>query len=374
METATQSRLRAIDVGRGLAVFLMIMVHTLWMYADEPTQAESLLGHVIHFIGKGSAAFLMCMGVSMVLSRNQSLRAALIRAVLLIAVGTGMNILKFVVPIAVLGTMPEKFIAAYGWESPLTFAQLRWLALTGDILQLAGLSFFFVALTKRYVPNRYAILAIALLIALVSRELSGLRIEVPGLYYLSELLFGGTYHAYFPVFPWMSFIFIGLFIGLSFKQTERSPREVFGQALYMGVPLLIVGGGVCLLYPDYNFGNFFHLGPGGVLYLAGINLVLLWLINRLVKQDTDNAVTRFLEYLSRRVTTLYVIQWTLICWGMGLIGYQTLNALQTLAMMPVMIALSLATQHGMELLIRLCKSRGKNGSRHRPVEASEVTH
>ncbi len=350
---SSHTRIRAIDVGRGLAVFLMIMVHTLWMYADVATQTQSTFGHIIHFIGKGSAAFLMCMGISMVMSRNQGLRSAIIRAGLLLLIGNGMNFLKFVVPIAVFGTMPENFIAAYGWEAPLSFAQLRWLTLTGDILQLAGFALIFVALARRFIHSRYTLLAIALLIAAVSRELSGLRVDIPGLYYLSELLFGGNYHVYFPVFPWMSFIFIGLFIGMSFKQTSRTPQEVFAGALAIGVTALLIGGGLCLLYPEYHFGNFFHLGPGGVLYLAGINLVLLWLINRLVKDQTDNAITRFLEYLSRRVTMLYVIQWTLICWGMGIIGYQTLNAWQTAAMMPVMIALSLAVQAGFERLPRL---------------------
>ena len=339
--TNQSPRLRAIDLGRGLAVFLMIMVHTLWMYADVATQTDSVLGQGIHFVGKGSAAFLMCMGVSLVLSRNQSLKSALLRSVLLLAVGYGMNLLKFVVPISVFGTMPDNFIAAYGWEAPLTFGQLRWLTLTGDILQLAGFSLVFVALAKRFIANRFIILGIAAAIALVSREVSGFRIDVPGLYYLSEIFFGGTYHVYFPIFPWLAFIFIGLFLGMSFQQTGRSPEAVFSDALKLGVPALVVGGGLCLWFPDYHFGNFFHLGPGGVIYLAGINLILLWFINQLVRNRPHNHLTRFFEHLSQRVTSLYVLQWTLICWGMGVVGYQTLNPWQTLAMMPVMISLTL---------------------------------
>jgi len=46
----------------------------------------------------------------------------------------------FLVPIAVFGTMPEAFIAAYGWSSPLGAAELGSLVLTGDILQMAGVS------------------------------------------------------------------------------------------------------------------------------------------------------------------------------------------------------------------------------------------
>ena len=155
-------------------------------------------------------------------------------------------------------------------------------------------------------------------------------------------------------FPWLSFIFIGLYIGMSFRQTGRTPEAVFNDSLKVGLPALVIGGGLCWWFPDYHFGNFFNLGPGGVVYLAGINLILLWAINQLTLRISRSRIFVFFEYLSRRVTTLYVIQWTLICWGMGLVGYQTLNAWQTLAMMPVMIALSLGTQAMLERLFRRC--------------------
>lgn len=350
----TASRLPTLDIGRGLAVFLMMMVHTLWMYGDHHTQTASLLGQVVHFIGKGSAAFLMCMGVSLVLSRRQGLASAIRRGAQLLLVGYTMNTLKFIVPIA-LGAMPESFIAAYGWHSPLQTDQLRWLLLTGDILQLAGVSTIFVAVVRHYLVNRYLMLVIALAIAALSRELSGLRFDIPGLYYISELLFGGTYHVYFPVFPWLAFIFIGLFLGLSFTQTQYSPRQVFSNAPYLGLPLVVIGGGLCLAWPRYHFGNFFHLGPGGVLYLAGINLMLMWAINALLGEGQNNVLTRFFSALSQRVTSLYVLHWTLICWGMAIVGYKSLNPWQTAAMMPLIIALSLSLHWGFEWLVRLLK-------------------
>jgi len=41
---------------------------------------------------------------------------------------------------------------------------------------------------------------------------------------------------------------------------------------------------------------------------------------------------------------MYIIQWTVICWGMGIVGYQQLNSWQVIAMIPVVIATSLLTQ------------------------------
>lgn len=347
----TSNRVRAIDLGRGIAVFLMIFVHTLWMYADTETQTNSLLGHVVHFVGKGTAGFLMCMGFSLVLSSKQSIASACKRGVVLMLAGYGMNILKFIVPISVFGTMPESFIEAYEWSSPLSTGQLVWLVQTGDILQMAGLSMFIAGLVRAYVHNKYAVLAIALFIAAISRELTGFQLDIPYLEYPFELLFGGNYHVYFPVFPWCSFILIGLFLGMLVRDANWDYNQVFDRGLYLALPGLIIGGALCLYAPEYHIGNFFHHGFGGVLWLAGINFLLLWIINKLVSGSTSNPVTRFLDYCSQRVTTMYVIQWTLICWGMGIIGFQTLNAWQTVALMPVMVALSFAVQQLLDITL-----------------------
>ena len=69
--THKPARILEIDFGRGLAVFLMMIVHTLWMYGDAATQSESWLGIAIHIIGKGTAAFLVAMGISVVVCKPQ---------------------------------------------------------------------------------------------------------------------------------------------------------------------------------------------------------------------------------------------------------------------------------------------------------------
>ena len=108
-------RLTAVDFVRGFSVFIMVCVHTLWMYGSSYTQGQSLLGEIIHLLGKGTAAFLIAMGISLLLSRHHSPRALAKRGVTILALGYGMNALKFVLPIA-LGVLPESFINAYGWS------------------------------------------------------------------------------------------------------------------------------------------------------------------------------------------------------------------------------------------------------------------
>ncbi|MCK8105045.1 MULTISPECIES: heparan-alpha-glucosaminide N-acetyltransferase domain-containing protein [Pseudoalteromonas] len=65
-------RLKTIDLVRGASVFIMIIVHTLWMYASTTLQSESAFGTVVHILGKGTASFLVAMGLFMALSRRQT--------------------------------------------------------------------------------------------------------------------------------------------------------------------------------------------------------------------------------------------------------------------------------------------------------------
>jgi len=342
--TNKPSRILEIDFGRGLAVFLMMIVHTLWMYGDSVTQSESWLGIAIHIIGKGTAAFLIAMGISLIISKPQTLVISLKRAAILLFFAYWMNFLKFIVPLEVFGSMPEEFINAYGLNSPLTFPQLRYIFLTGDILQMAAIALVIIAIIQRYVENKYGILAIAVLITFSSRFVSGYQPGIDGLDYVAKLFFSNHYQVYFPVFPWISFILFGMFLGKIIQQHKEDRTYMFTRLPLISIVCLVIGGSLCAWDFEYHFGNFFHLGPGGVIYLLGINSALLWLVHKIVHSGYTSLLTRFLYFCSERVTSMYIIQWTVICWGMGIVGYQQLNSWQVIAMIPVVIAISLLTQ------------------------------
>ncbi|EAT12474.1 DUF1624 domain-containing protein [Bermanella marisrubri] len=344
-------RVKEIDFGRGIAVFLMIFVHTLWMYADAVTQYESLFGHVIHTLGKGTSAFLVLMGMSLILAHS-SLKDNLVRALLLLALGYFMNFLKFIVPISLFGTMPESFIEAYGWNSPLETWQYFYLLSTGDILQLAGISLLIIAVIKKYFDYGPVYFSLGLFIMLTSQWLRGLSSDISELQYLNRLLFSDHYQVYFPVFPWMSFILFGMFMGKIYVRMRNQLEQFYHYTFISAIILIVLGFILAYANYEYHIANFFHHGPGGTLYLMGITLLLYWVIYRLVRFVQDGPIIKGLEYLSKNVTSLYIIQWTLICWGMGIVGFQTLNAWQTLAMMPVMLCLTLLAQ----VAINQCKS------------------
>ncbi|UZO80634.1 DUF1624 domain-containing protein [Aquimarina sp. ERC-38] len=336
-------RIKAIDLARGISVLMVVIVHTLWIYGDVPTQTETWLGAAVHFIGKGTPMFLIAMGVSFILSRNQSIVLSIKRACYILAVGYLMNFLKFVLP-TLIGTVPDNFIEAYGWTAPATYANMVYMLGTGDILQLAGFSLLFMGIINHFSKNKYVPLTIAVLIAITTKEVHGFRLGIPGVDYVLDLLWGAEWNVYFAVFPWFSFILIGIFFGMWYKEQQKSNSYLFKRMLVAGILLMLIGGGLCYYNFEYHFGDYFHLGPGGTFYLTGFNLVLLWLANVLVSKVKGNRLFSFFYYCSKRVTTIYFIQWVIICWGMGVLGYQQFGVGGVLLLIPTFIGLTLILQ------------------------------
>lgn len=343
MSTKKHNRILAIDLARGVGVIMIIIVHTLWIYGDLATQSETWLGSVINFIGKGTPMFLIAMGVSFTLSRNQSIGLSIKRAFYILAVGYLMNFLKFVLP-ALLGTVPDNFIEAYGWTTPATLNNMIHMLSTGDILQLAGISLLFMGLINKLSKSKYVLLIIALLIVFFTKEIHGFRLDITGVDYLLDLMWGAEWNVYFAVFPWFSFILIGMFFGKWYKEQNKRNSYLFGRMGIVGVVLMLIGGSLCYYNFNYHFGDYFHLGPGGSIYLTGFNLVLLWLSNVLVSRIKYNSIFKFFYYCSERVTTIYFIQWVIICWGMGALGYQQLGITGVILLILLFILLTLVIQ------------------------------
>ena len=342
------TRLEAIDFSRGLSVIIMVCVHTLWMYGNSYTQSEAILGNIIHKLGQGTAVFLIAMGISMALSSRTTPFELAKKGVYVLSLGYLMNVLKFIVPISVFGTMPESFINAYGWETPLNQGQINYLILTGDILQMAGVSLFLLAIINLFTTNKYAYLMIALFVAAFSQVIRGYQLGIDGLNYVADLLWGENYNVYFPVFPWFSSILVGAFLGKCYAE-NKVLEKLYILSLKWGIALSAVGIALSLYDYEYHFADFFHTGPGGIMYLTGFNLIVFWVVGLMINRFAANKVFKQMQsglsYCSRHVTTLYVCQWTLVCWGMGVIGFQTLSAWQVVAMMPVMLVITLVVHH-----------------------------
>ncbi|SHM95493.1 Protein of unknown function [Chryseobacterium carnipullorum] len=343
-------RIAALDLIKGMSVIGMIIIHTMLIFANVKSQSESAVGSFIVFLGRGTAIFMICMGITFMTSTHQSLKSSVKRGALLLLAAFFMNFMKFIVP-AVLGFAPDNFIQKYGWHGPIE-QQYMYLVMLGDILQLAGISLLFVGFIREYVKNKYGILAIALLIALVSREVSGIHVDYPVFNYISDLFFSNDYPAYiyFPVFPWMSFIIIGMFFGKWYLELNYNSKQLFRNMLYGGLLFVALGAPLVFLYGDYHYNGFYHMGPGGVIYFAGWTLIFLWAIFRITTKMKENKFTSLLKYCSRNLTSMYMIQWILISWGKGIFGYRQHGIAFVLMLILLYLILTFTVQALLDIL------------------------
>ncbi|MCG8672521.1 MAG: DUF1624 domain-containing protein [Pseudomonadales bacterium] len=342
------NRVFGIDLARGTAALMLASVHTVWIYAAADAQ-ETSVGIAVHTIGQATCAFLITMGFSFIITKHQSINYALKRAFLIFIAGYILNTFKFIIPIVTFGTMPESFIKAYGWHYPLNNDQLLYLFLTGDILQMAGISFAIAGLIRKFIKNKYLILILALCAIGLYTQVKGYRPGITGIDYLCDLLWGSQWNVYFPVFPWISNILIGMFMGMIYQSSKETSGEggLYKGTLILGPASLIVGAALCYYDWEYHFNNFFHSGPGGMLLAVGTSLCFFYFYAKILTKPLQNKAwfRNAMLYLSSRVTSIYFIQWTIICWGMGIFGYQTLGLDKLLILMPTMTCLTLVVDY-----------------------------
>ncbi|TEB45182.1 DUF1624 domain-containing protein [Flavobacterium circumlabens] len=344
METQQKKRILAIDITRGMSVIFMMMIHTMLIYGTIPTQTHTILGEITLWLGRGTTLFLVSMGISFVLSRRQSFQKVCKRGLYILGIGYGMNFLKFLIPEFLFGGLPEAFVSAYGLQSGTLQTGIFFLLL-GDILQLAGVTLFIMGIINHFSTSKYVPLIVALAIIAISKEVSGYRIGITGLDYICDLFFSNQFNIYFPVFPWSAFILLGMFLGRWYKELEENQTVFFKKMLVLGFVFIGIGGVLNFTNSEYHFGDYYHLGPGGSILLLGANMVFYWLVNFIVQLfKEDNPVFKALIFCSKNVTSLYVIQWVLINWGMYAIGFWEHDQLTVLALFPVVIGLSISIQ------------------------------
>lgn len=320
--TLPTNRVEAIDIARGIGGLFIPAAHVLLIYADSHTQEEHWLGIIGHFFGKWAGVFLIAMGFSFTLSKRNNIEASIKRGISILLIGYGMNFLKFIIP-AFLNLFPENFIQAYGWSLPLSMNNYMFMLSTGDILQLTGLCLLGLGIVHKCVKQQKELLILVLVIILAITEyLRGYHLGVVGVDYIFDLLWGQDWNVYFPAFPWGGFIILGMYFGYVFHDSGKNVNHTFNKILLVGILLTLIGGWLCYSDYDKHMRDYFHLGIGGFFYLAGFNLLFFWLAQKVYKYIETSKLMNVLKYCSVHITSMYVIQWVLICWGMTFIGYK----------------------------------------------------
>lgn len=304
MEEKQSSRIFYLDFARGLAIFFMIMQHTMIMHEKTGGEGNTILGNIFILLGTAPAApvFMLIMGAFFAKS-NKSITEGILRGLKLFILGYILNLVRFTIPISISGS--SSFL---GKESISMLFEV-------DILQLAGLSLIVASLLKKYTVNKYIFPISILVILIVSPylwgRLSGNPIFIP--------LWGTEVFVSFPFFPWVIYPLLGMYLS-KYLLDQSIMEKVKKKLLIYGILIIIIG---VISFDIFPVGDYFRSGLG--VHFTMIGFVLLWLVigyhfTQKIGLNKNNLILKTLVFWSRNVTIIYIIQWILFGWSILLVG------------------------------------------------------
>ena len=318
------NRLLSIDLARGLAVLFMIAVHTLEVFANQEVK-NSVFGQIIEFLGGPPAApvFMTLMGFSFIYSTKSELKPKLFRGFKIFLTGYLLNILRGVIPFSISSYLNMDIAKAF----PIGKLN-EWTLLTiVDILQFAGIALIIMAVIQAFKINKYLILLSAFLISVISPFLWGIKIDIPIIDHVLELFWGDQPIEFsfienkiaFPVFPWLSFPLLGMFLGDTMKNSKDQGMtfKYFG---ITGTLVLLLGVVISYSNIDYHFNDYYHSRQGAMLFMGGFVVLWMYIAKIVIDMFAMNQLFELLFKWSKGVTNMYFAQWIFIIWSIALFG------------------------------------------------------
>lgn len=327
--TTQNNRLLSIDLARGLAVFFMIAVHTLEVFANQEVK-NSLFGQIIEFLGGPPAApvFMTLMGFSFIYSSKSRLKSKLFRGFKIFLSGYILNIFRGVIPFTLSTYLKMDIAKTFPIEKLNQFTILTIV----DILQFAGIALMIMALIQEFKINKYIILFSAFLISIISPFLWGLKLNITFIDQVLELFIGDQPIGFsfignkiaFPVFPWLSFPLLGMFLGDTMKNSNDQNRT-FKHFGIGGILVLLIGVAISYNNFEYHFNDYYHSRQGAMLFMCGFVTIWLYLTKIAINMLPMNKLFELFFKWSNGVTNIYFAQWIIIIWSIVFFGVNKSN-------------------------------------------------
>jgi uncharacterized membrane protein len=287
------------DLMKGIAVVAMIQVHIMELFA-RPEIFDGVPGKISLFIGGPFAApvFMAVMGYFIV-TALKGRREKVKRGIMLILLGLLLNI----------GLNLHLLIKIYKG----TFDLNPWEYIFGaDILFLAGISIIIITLLERMFPKRLApFILLAILVPLISSYLPDLP---PGWKYLQGFFYGHYSWSYFPIFPWLAYPLLGYIV----KRIETEYPDGWFR-IKQRISLLIIVSAILIIslfVPAFKriteLPSYYHHQIFLFTWITGFLMAFTWLIHKLESFSGQYHVLKYLKWLGKNVTIVYVAQWLII--------------------------------------------------------------
>ncbi len=323
-----------LDVAKVFAILYMVTIHvyeemSVVRYWSRP---DSVFRIVLEFLGGPLAApvFMFAMGVGMVYTKYRTPRAFAMRGLRLLGASYLLNVVRMTIPF---------YLTKLSGDSWGSWTVVDTIGLV-DILQFAGMAFLLTALLERWKAGRWGILAVALLLQglglIPLHSFDGLPSAA---HYALGLFFHTNSNVAFPLTLWYVYPAFGLCFG-EYLQTVGDKKAMYNRiAVLSAAGLLAMSAG--MRHMGWNLLDNFALA-GDAYYIQNLPVTLwtlaviglqLFVCHR-ISLLLPGRLARGAESVSRRLNTIYLIQWVIIPYTILAMGVAGLPMLQAWAIVP----------------------------------------
>jgi len=312
-ERTNTARQPEFDVAKVLAIFFMIIIHV----ADNMgtiTGTQGTVPILLDFIGGPLAApvFMFAMGVGMVYTKHDTPRDFAKRGVHLLITAYVLSFFRETILIIIAHVFSIETV--YDKSLIDTVG-------TVDILHFAGMAFLIASLFKKFKAEPKRIFAAALLMQAVGSLTIGMFDSVPkALQYILGLLFFTNNYVSFPTLLWFIYPAAGIVFGSILQRVTDKDGfyrkvTVTGLISFAAVTMGTAATNTSLLGYFTNV-SYYKQNLFSSMWILSVVFMVMGLYHAISKHITGQAAT-WVKTTSTQVNTIYIIQWLLITYVIG---------------------------------------------------------
>ena len=302
------SRQVELDIAKAFSIIFMVLSHCLLISYFISDSTSSVFKTFVNFILGGPCAapvFMFCMGVGIVFSRKSQPVLMIKRAIRLLFADYFINIIKFLIPFFIAGFFINE------WDILDIYGGL--IIFVNDILAFAALSLILLAIFKKFNFSYKKILFIAILMSVFGSFLRNMDFNNPMMNIFIGYFIGTKIDfSYFPLFNWFIFPAFGILYGDYFSRCLDKNKFFKFWPIFLLVSILFFVS--TTIIPNAFLSNecsyYFMTTLDAVfclIYIHG-NLGFCHWISKFLPEKIRGMFT----FLSKNITTIYLLQWFLI--------------------------------------------------------------
>ncbi|MGL5207179.1 MAG: heparan-alpha-glucosaminide N-acetyltransferase domain-containing protein [Acidaminococcaceae bacterium] len=304
--------IESIDLLKGLCLILMVFIN----FFDEIAELsilESLQGIYIDFLVTSLIpnVFMTLMGFLMIVSDGYKAKNIFAKAITILFVGFTVNLIRVPLPQWV-----GNYLGMTAFEDLYSNAVYHLLMI--DIYSFVGHALFFIIPLTYFRTHYLFYFFLSGLTMLLTSYGEKLYAFVPAALQVifGYLFIGEAKNVYFPLFPWLAYIFLGIGLGCLYLQYGKN--ILYRISAFMGLIFFGIGYRFLRSNHDFNEGfsmlhDFYQHDYTVGIYLLGTSMLLIFAAEVFLPRLPDFIKTRFI-FTSRHIIKFYFFSWLYTGW------------------------------------------------------------